>query len=325
MAIHAVRRRRRVVERPCPLPRHPAGLPGVVLVKAAEPAVLVHRDIQMHLVAGGAELRRIQAHERLQERPPVRLRRDPGEIGMNGPHHRILAGGQLVQGRVLHGEPAVAQRVGHPRNGVARHTSQTRVRLRGIDLLPHGTVEPAVEEHRVIVAPGAPFGWLRAYNVLHVLDRLPVELVVERAEMVDRAVPLVVDIFVTLGAGLRVHEESGRNGRAGIGHSRRRKKRARRPAALFVHAGGHQLGVHDPVGRIREEPVADPRRSRQHQRHPRASHKRPEPLRLGPPLPPDGRRRPDAGGDMHQHQPPPRRLSSHHRQRPTRKGGHRHR
>ena len=48
----------RVVERARALARNAAGLPVVVIVEAAEPAVVVHRHVQVHLVAGGAELGR---------------------------------------------------------------------------------------------------------------------------------------------------------------------------------------------------------------------------------------------------------------------------
>src|ERR1700682_2815067 len=52
----------RVVERPRALPRHPAGLPVIVFVEAAEPAVIVHRNVEMHFVAGRAKLRNLLAH-----------------------------------------------------------------------------------------------------------------------------------------------------------------------------------------------------------------------------------------------------------------------
>ena len=66
-----------------------------------------------------------------------------------------------------------------------------------------GPLEAAVEEDGVVVAAGAPLAALRAAELLHVLDRLPVELVVERREVVHRALPLLVDILVALAAELR--------------------------------------------------------------------------------------------------------------------------
>ena len=51
----------RVVERARALAGNAAGLPVVVIVEAAHPAVVVHRHIQVHLVARRAELRRLAA------------------------------------------------------------------------------------------------------------------------------------------------------------------------------------------------------------------------------------------------------------------------
>src|SRR5260370_969386 len=69
----------RVVEGARPLARDAARLPGVVVVEAAEPAVVVDRHVEMHLVAAGAELRAVLAHERLHEGLAVRLGVEIGE------------------------------------------------------------------------------------------------------------------------------------------------------------------------------------------------------------------------------------------------------
>ncbi len=98
-----------------------------------------------------------------------------------------------------------------------------------------GPLEAAVEEHRVIVTTGAPLARLRADDRLHVLDRLPVELVVERREVVHRALPLLVDVLVTLAAAFGVHEEVGRNRAADIGLRRRGEERRAIAATLLVH------------------------------------------------------------------------------------------
>ena len=74
VAIGALLRLRRIVKRPRALSRNAAGLPVVVLVEAANPAIVIHRHIEMHLVARRAELRRLVAHERLEKHAPVRLR-----------------------------------------------------------------------------------------------------------------------------------------------------------------------------------------------------------------------------------------------------------
>ena len=85
-------------------------------------------------------------------------------------------------------------------DGVAGHATQAVLRFGRVDLLLDGTVEAAVEEDRVIVTSGAPFAALRAAQLLHVLDGLPVELIVERREVVHGALPLLVDVLVALAA-----------------------------------------------------------------------------------------------------------------------------
>src|SRR5262249_20981982 len=49
----------RVVEGAGPLAGGGAGLPIVVIIEAPEPAVVIHRHVQVHLVTGGAELGRL--------------------------------------------------------------------------------------------------------------------------------------------------------------------------------------------------------------------------------------------------------------------------
>ena len=66
-----------------------------------------------------------------------------------------------------------------------------------------GRIEAAVEEDGVVVASGAPFAALRAAQFLHVQDGGPIELVVERREVVHGAFPLLVDILVAFAAELR--------------------------------------------------------------------------------------------------------------------------
>ena len=102
---------------------------------------------------------------------------------------------------------------------------QAGLRFRRVDLLLDRPVEAAVEEHRVVVAAGAPFRRLRADGVLHVLDRLAVPLVVERRKVVRRRVPLVVDVLVAAAARCAGHEEVRRDGAADVGVGRRGKER----------------------------------------------------------------------------------------------------
>ncbi len=74
VAIGALLRLWRIIKRPRALSGNSAGLPVVVFVEAAEPAIIVDRNIEMNFVASGAELRRLIAHEWLQKNAAVRLR-----------------------------------------------------------------------------------------------------------------------------------------------------------------------------------------------------------------------------------------------------------
>src|ERR1043166_4973055 len=90
---------------------------------------------------------------------------------------------------------------------MARRAAQSVLRFGSVNLLFDWTIKPAVEKHGVIVTAGAPLRRLRADDILHVLDGFSVPLVVERSEMMRRAVELIVDVFVTPGAFLAGHEE----------------------------------------------------------------------------------------------------------------------
>src|SRR4051812_34132165 len=126
---------------------------------------------------------------------------------LESPQILVLAGGQFVQRRISDGESAVAHRTFHMRNGMAGRACKTSTRLRSVDLLQYRLVEAPIEEHRVIVTAGTPLGRLGPGDALKIFNRLPVELVVEGREVMHRALPLVVDVLVTVPAHLRVHEE----------------------------------------------------------------------------------------------------------------------
>ena len=98
-------------------------------------------------------------------------------------------------------------------------------------------------------------------DVLHVLDRLPVPLVVERREVVGRAVPLVVDLPVAAGAVVAFHEEVGGDHATDVGLGGGREERSVRTLALAIHRRRGQGGVHDRIGR-RKEVDAEPRARR---------------------------------------------------------------
>src|ERR1035441_1970949 len=116
-----------------------------------------------------------------------------------------------MQRRIGHRETAVAHRPSDMDYRMARHTTQSRLRLWRIDLLLDRAVELTVEENGVIVAASAPLARLRSLHILHILDRLPIELIVERCEVMNGALPLIVNVFVALTALLRLHKEPGGN------------------------------------------------------------------------------------------------------------------
>ncbi|MEZ5364303.1 MAG: hypothetical protein R2748_18695 [Bryobacterales bacterium] len=189
----------------------------------------------MHLVARGAELRRVFAHEGLEEGFAMGRRRGVDDVFVDRSEDFVLRCHQLVQRRIGHLKPAVAHRALDASDRMAGHAAEARLRFRRIDLLDRRLLEAAVEEHRVIVAAGAPLRRLHAGRLLHVLDRLAIELVVERREVVHRAVPLLVDILMALPAGFRVEEELGRDRTADVGGRRRWEERAVRAAAFALH------------------------------------------------------------------------------------------
>ena len=86
----------RVVKRARALPRNSAGLPVVILVEAAGPAITVHRNIEMNFVARRAELRSLLAHERFEKDPPVRLGIQFDQEVMQSSRYRILRRCQLM-------------------------------------------------------------------------------------------------------------------------------------------------------------------------------------------------------------------------------------
>src|ERR1700680_375612 len=73
VAIGTLRRFRRIIKRPRSLSGYAAGLPVVILVKATNPTVVIDWNVEMHLVATGAEFRRLVTHERLQKHATVRF------------------------------------------------------------------------------------------------------------------------------------------------------------------------------------------------------------------------------------------------------------
>ena len=139
VAISALRRLRGIIKRPCPLPRDSASLPVVIFIEAAEPAVVIHRHIQMHLVAARTKFCRLSPHERLQKHSPMRLRIQLDQKIVQLARHRILYRGQLMQPGIFQIKVPLPHRALHVRDGVAHHAPQSRLRLGTVhDLLDRG-------------------------------------------------------------------------------------------------------------------------------------------------------------------------------------------
>src|ERR1700733_7689494 len=140
-----------------------------------------------------------------------------------------------MQRRILHGKTAVSHRSADMNDGVTRHAAQSRLSFRSIDLLSNGPIEAAVKEHRVVMATGAPLAGPRTNHILHIFDRLSIELIVERSKMMRRAFPLIVNVLVAASAAGRVHEKVRRNNLARVGLRRRRREGRMRSPAFQIH------------------------------------------------------------------------------------------
>ena len=106
------------------------------------------------------------------------------------------------------------------------------------------------DAQRVVMASSAPQRRLDADCVLHVLDGFPVPLVIERSEVVHRALPLVVNVRVAPAAGLGAHEKFGKN-RPAVGRLRGAGKHEAVGAATFViHARRRRPRISDHVSRV---------------------------------------------------------------------------
>ena len=143
VAIRALRRLGGIIERSRTLAGNAAGLPIVVLIEAAYPTIVVHRHIQVHLVAGGAELRSLISHERLQKNAAMRLGIQIGEQIVDGTHHGVLAGGNLMELRILQIEVSLSHRALHAGDGVAHHAAKSCLRLRRMHNLLDGRIHLA--------------------------------------------------------------------------------------------------------------------------------------------------------------------------------------
>src|SRR5579863_6120 len=111
-----------------------------------------------------------------------------------------------MQRRVLDRESVVAHRAVNVNDCMAARAGESRLSLRRIYLRLDRFLETPIEKHCMVMTAGAPLAALRrALCVLHVFDGLPVKLVIERAEMMGRCVPFVINLLVALSAGLGIH------------------------------------------------------------------------------------------------------------------------
>ena len=125
VAIGALLRVRWVVERTGSLARDAAGLPVVVFVEATNPTIMVHRNVEVHLVATGAELRGLGAHERPQKDSAVRFRIQFHQKIMHTAHDWVLACGHLVKLGIFQIKICLAHRAFYFRDGVAHHAAES--------------------------------------------------------------------------------------------------------------------------------------------------------------------------------------------------------
>ena len=100
-----------VVERQCSLVGDAAGLPLIVVVKAAEPSEIVDRHIEMYLVTGGAELCGVLTVEGFEEALFMGFGIEADKVVMEFADCGIFAGSHFVQGRILDDISAVAHRI----------------------------------------------------------------------------------------------------------------------------------------------------------------------------------------------------------------------
>ncbi len=274
VAVLAAHRLRRVVERARSLAGDAARLPVVVFVEAPDPAIAVHRDVEVHLVAARTEGGAVALMKRLQERAPVRLGVELQEKVVDRGEKRIVAGREIVERRVLDGESALAHGVLHVHDGVAGHAAESDLRLGRVDHFRDRAIHEPGEEERVVVATGAPLGGADAGDALHVLDRLPVPLVVERSEVVRGRIPFLIDVHVAarLPAGLGLHEELALRNELSVGGSRRGwKERTLRASHGLARHRDRRADSDSRRTRADSVPAASPGETRWRRRRRRSS------------------------------------------------------
>src|SRR5215472_785022 len=180
VAVGALLRFWRIVKRTCSESGDTAGLPGIVLVETTNPAIVVHRDVEMDFMTARAKFRCLRPHKGLQEYSAVRFRIQFDYEVMQQAKRRILRGGHFVKFGILQEEVSLSHAALHTGNRVAHHATKARASFRTVhDLLDGSVKQSAIEKSRVMAAC-TPFRGLHSLNVLHILDAAAIPLIIER-------------------------------------------------------------------------------------------------------------------------------------------------
>src|SRR5260221_715618 len=137
---------RRIIKRARALTGNAAGLPVVILVEAAHPAIFINRNIEVNFVASGTELGSLFAHERFQEGAAVRLGIHLNHKVVQRAHHRIFAGRQFVQLRIFQDEIALAHGAFHFHDAVTHHAGKAGLGGRSVFNLADGRIKNSAEQ-----------------------------------------------------------------------------------------------------------------------------------------------------------------------------------
>jgi hypothetical protein len=206
---------------------------------------VIDGDVEVHFVAGGAELGGLRADERFEESAAVGLGVDLDQKVVEEAGGGVVARHPLVQRRNLERVVTLAHGALDGDDGMAADAADAGLGFGAVEVFFDGRIHHAAEEHGGVVAAAAPLGGLGADHVLHVLNALAVPLVVEGGEAVGRTLPLLVDVGVAALAGFRLHEVLGFDEAAVGGLGRAGEEGAVGAVAFFVHGGGGQGRILD--------------------------------------------------------------------------------
>ena len=198
----------RVVEARHAMPGHAAQQERIVVVLAAQPAVLVERFRQVDLVAGAAELG--LPMQRLQERTLVQRRLRLDEHAVDPAQRRMLGGGERIALRDADHVVGVAAPTDRF-DGVASHAADAGVGAGVVLVVELGVVEAAAEERRRVVAASAE---PRRFHVaIACQQHLPgladgerIGRIVEGGETVGAVLPAGMGVRVAAGALVVAHQ-----------------------------------------------------------------------------------------------------------------------